>query len=144
MTDTLHGNRTFIDTASDREAGAERPVSTADFAGSTEGTAGIAETTATPAGKAHDASMPLFSTDEVQGLRARWDSVQASFVDEPRRAVEDADTLVAGAMKRLAETFAEERSRLEGQWDRDGEASTEDLRLALQRYRAFFGRLLAI
>jgi|SRR5579863_7633860 len=87
---------------------------------------------------------PLFSPDEAKEFRARWDSIQGGFVDEPRRAVEQADGLVAGAMKRLAETFANERAKLEGQWDREESVSTENLRLALRRYRSFFGRLLSI
>lgn len=87
---------------------------------------------------------PLFPAEDANDLRQRWDAVQASFVDEPRRAVEDADSLVAGAMKRLAETFASERASLEGQWDRGDDVSTEDLRLALQKYRSFFGRLLSM
>jgi hypothetical protein len=70
--------------------------------------------------------------------------IQAGFVDEPRSAVEQADSLVAGTMKRLAEMFAEERSRLESQWDRGDDVSTEDLRIALRRYRSFFGRLLSM
>ena len=90
------------------------------------------------------AATPLFAPDEAQGLRGRWDAIQTSFVDEPRQAVEKADSLVAAAMKRLAEIFAEERAGLEGQWDRGDDVSTEDLRLALQRYRSFFGRLLSI
>jgi hypothetical protein len=65
-------------------------------------------------------------------------------VDEPRRAVEQADNLVAGTMKRLAEVFAEERGKLEGQWDKGENVSTEDLRLALRRYRSFFSRLLSV
>jgi len=65
-------------------------------------------------------------------------------VDEPRRAVEQADSLVASAMKRLAELFAEERAGLEKQWDRGDQISTEDLRVALTRYRSFFHRLLSI
>ena len=89
-------------------------------------------------------SGPLFSQEEAGTLRARWDAIQVGFVDEPRRAVEEADSLVATAMKRLAEQFAEERSKLEGQWDRGGDVSTEDLRVALRRYRSFFGRLLAV
>ena len=89
-------------------------------------------------------SGPLFSAEEAGKLRAQWDSVQVGFVDEPRKAVKEADGLVATAMKRLAEQFAEERSRLEGQWDRGGDVSTEDLRLALRRYRSFFGRLLSV
>ena len=87
---------------------------------------------------------PLFPNDDANELRRRWDAVQASFVDEPRRAVEEADSLVAGAMKRLAETFAAERATLESQWDRGDNVSTEDLRLALQRYRSFFSRLLSM
>ena len=90
------------------------------------------------------AQTPLFPTGEAGDLRGRWDEIQAGFVDEPRRAVEQADGLVAGAMKRLAETFADERKKLESQWDRGDDVSTEDLRLALQRYRSFFGRLLSI
>lgn len=86
----------------------------------------------------------LFPRDDANDLRKRWSEVQASFVDEPRRAVEDADALVAGAMKRLAEMFAAERSSLEGQWDRGGDVSTEDLRVALTRYRSLFDRLLSV
>lgn len=87
---------------------------------------------------------PLFSSEEAKDFRGRWDAVQVGFVDEPRRAVEQADSLVAAAMKRLAEMFAAERAKLEGQWDRGDNVSTEDLRLALRRYRSFFGRLLSV
>ena len=87
---------------------------------------------------------PLFRDDETTRLRQEWDSIQASFVDEPRQAVEAADHLVASAIKRMAESFAEEKARLEGQWDRGGDVSTEDLRQALRRYRSFFGRVLSI
>jgi hypothetical protein len=96
------------------------------------------------AGNGNDSAQPLLTETEAAELRRHWDSIQAGFVDEPRRAVEDADHLVAQAMQRLAEMFAEERGRLESQWDRGDDVSTEDLRVALQRYRAFFGRLLAV
>ncbi len=85
----------------------------------------------------------LFSEADSAKLQGRWQEVQAAFVDEPRRAVEDADSLVADLMQRLAETFANERSALEAQWDRSGDVSTEDLRVALRRYRSFFDRLLS-
>jgi hypothetical protein len=91
-----------------------------------------------------DEQTALFSPDEANSLRGQWDSVQVGFVDEPRQAVEKADALVAGAMKRLAEMFAAERERLEKQWDRGDSVSTEELRVALRRYRAFFGRLLSV
>ncbi len=87
---------------------------------------------------------PLFSQQESKDFVAKWDALQVGFIDEPRRAVEQADNLVAGAMKRLAEVFAEERARLEGQWDRGDNVSTEDLRVAMRRYRSFFRRLLAV
>lgn len=85
----------------------------------------------------------LFPGEEAEQLRNRWGDIQAGFVDEPRRAVEQADSLVAETMKRMAEVFARERATLEGQWDRGDEVNTEDLRIALQRYRAFFARLLS-
>jgi hypothetical protein len=87
---------------------------------------------------------PLLAPEHADPLRAQWDSIQTAFVDEPRRAVEDADHLVAHAMARLADTFAQERANLEQQWGRGQEASTEDLRQALRRYRAFFQRLLSV
>jgi hypothetical protein len=88
--------------------------------------------------------MPLFSAEEAKDFRGRWDAIQVNFVDEPRQVVEQADRLVAVAMKRLAEMFTAERARLEAQWDRGDNVSTEDLRLALQRYRSFFGRILSV
>ncbi len=87
---------------------------------------------------------PLLPDNELQDLRKNWDRIQTAFVDEPRKAVEQADSLVASTMKRLAEVFAQERSKLEGQWGRGDNVSTEDLRVALQRYRSFFHRLLTI
>lgn len=85
---------------------------------------------------------PLLSESEIGDLRSRWSNIQAAFVDEPRRAVETADQLVATAMQKLAEGFAKERESLEKQWDQGDNVSTEELRIALQRYRSFFGRLL--
>jgi hypothetical protein len=86
---------------------------------------------------------PLFAENELRDFRARWDQVQTSFVDEPRHAVEQADTLVATVVKHIAEQFAEERSKLEKQWDRGDNVSTEELRQGFKRYRAFFDRLLS-
>jgi Uncharacterized protein conserved in bacteria len=87
---------------------------------------------------------PLLAPEHAAPLRAQWDAIQTAFVDEPRRAVQDADHLVAQAMARLADTFAQERANLEQQWGRGQEASTEDLRQALRRYRSFFQRLLSV
>jgi hypothetical protein len=95
-------------------------------------------------GKPGDGAATLFPEKEANDFRTRWTDIQTGFVDEPRRSVEQADALVAEVMKRLADSFAEERSRLEGQWGRGDDVSTEDLRVALQRYRAFFDRLLNV
>jgi hypothetical protein len=88
--------------------------------------------------------MQLFRQEDTSELSRRWSDIQASFVDEPRRAVELADTLVAETMQRLAQMFAGAREDLERQWDRGENVTTEDLRVTLQRYRAFFDRLLAV
>lgn len=86
----------------------------------------------------------LFTPSEANDFRSHWDSIQVGFVDEPRKSVEEADALVSATMNRLTEIFADERQKLEQQWDRGGDTSTEDFRLALRRYRSFFTRLLAI
>ena len=86
----------------------------------------------------------LFPPAEITRLRAQWTEIQAAFVDEPRSAVKSADSLVGDVLKSLSQTFSNERSRLEGQWDREGDITTEDFRMALRRYRTFFDRLLSL
>ncbi len=85
----------------------------------------------------------LLPGEEAESFRGRWSSIQTRFVDAPRESVEQADALVAELMQRLAQTFASERETLEAQWSGGGDASTEDLRVGLQRYRSFFERLLS-
>jgi hypothetical protein len=91
----------------------------------------------------HEDDQALFGDDELTGFRGRWDEIQAGFVDEPRQAVEQADALVSDLVERITAGFSEARSGLESQWSQGEAASTEDLRIALTRYRAFFNRLLA-
>lgn len=91
-----------------------------------------------------DAQASPFADDELEGLRARWNTVQAGFVDDPRECVQRADGLVSDVLGQLTQGFTDARSRLEAQWSRGEEASTEDLRVALTRYRDFFQRLLAV
>jgi len=95
-------------------------------------------------GTAVSEPLPLFSEPEMGDFRMQWSNLQTGFVDEPRRTVEGADQLVTAVMQRLAEGFANERSGLEKQWDSGDNMSTEDLRVALQRYRSFFDRLLKL
>jgi hypothetical protein len=89
-------------------------------------------------------SAQLFEAKEAQNFRTRWERIQGSFVDEPRKSVQDADALVGETVNRLTEVFSEERSKLEHEWDKGDSVSTEELRLALRRYRSFFDRLLTL
>jgi hypothetical protein len=116
------------------------------------GANGPADTETEPTGntggyETHDAGTDrhesLFPTDQRERFTDRWQEIQTSFVDQPREAVAEADSLVADLMQRLAASFSQERERLEAQWDRGDHVSTEDLRVALTRYRSFFDRLLS-
>lgn len=130
----------------------ERKLSTSDIAAAmdrreadvvkTERAGIVPEGTPVPTGDERPTA--LFVEQELNGYRTRWSGIQTGFVDEPRRAVEEADALVAELMKRLAEVFADERRQVEAQWEKSDKVSTEDLRLAMRRYRSFFERLLSI
>jgi hypothetical protein len=91
-----------------------------------------------------EANLPLFSLNDTQDFRSRWEKIQSGFVDEPRKAVEQADELVARAIKRLEEVFAGERQKPEAEWEKTDNVSTEDLRIALRRCRSFLDRLLSV
>jgi hypothetical protein len=97
---------------------------------------------ATPASHEEANLAPLFAEDVASDFRSRWDVVQRGFVDDPKKSVREGDELVAQVIKSLAETFSGQRAALED--DRADQASTENLRLALRRYRSFFERLLSI
>jgi len=104
----------------------------------------IEDTAAEPPPIQGDVLDPLFSNEVENDFRSRWTSVQTGFVDEPRQAVEQADELVAQVMQHLAQSFSDQRASLEQHWEKSEQVSTEDLRLALKRYRSFFDRLLSI
>lgn len=86
---------------------------------------------------------PLLDERELEAYRMRWNAAQVRFVDDPRGTVGEADELVSDLMTRLTQSFADQRAELESQWERGGDASTEDLRVAMRRYRSLFIRLLA-
>jgi hypothetical protein len=128
--------------APDDRADAEQPEAAAD-AGDREAPAGEDGAERAAIDSAEDQHGPLLPNDEGEGFTTRWRDIQTGFVDEPRDSVAQADALVAELMQRLAAGFSEERQQLEAQWDRGDEVSTEDLRVALTRYRSFFERLLS-
>ena len=123
----------------------EERLSTADMAGMSNTSDDVSEDRRVDRQDLETSNQtPLFATDQAESFRSRWTAVQSGFVDEPRRAVEQADSLIAEVMKSLAASFAEERQSLERQWDQGDDVSTEDLRVGLQRYRSFFDRLLSV
>jgi hypothetical protein len=147
---TLTGGRS-PDLATDVEPGEEPQPLRQDYGrhevtatGTDPDLASTAAPAAADAGTADTATKAghLLAADDAEAFRARWTDVQHGFVDAPRQAVAQADGLVAELMQHLAKTFADERGRLEGQWDQGDDVSTEDLRTAFQRYRSFFERLL--
>jgi hypothetical protein len=130
-------------------------LTTADLAAATQqsaqpdGDAGIrqperAEAKRDGADRPDQELAPLFDGGAAADFRARWDAVQISFVDDPARAVREADELVAQVMKSLADSFSRERTGFEGEVRQAGNASTETMRVALKRYRSFFQRLLSL
>ena len=133
-TEPLPADMGTVDTSPDRDR-FDRPV--VEREATRSASAGLADS-----GGADRAA--LFQPDLLGDFNARWTQVQTSFVDEPRRAVEQADALVLDVIQRITDSFSRERSQLEQQWDRGDNVSTEDLRQALQRYRSFFSRLLSV
>ena len=105
------------------------PLSVSDRGDQTTGDEGLRE--------------PLLPADRTARYRGRWDDIQSRFVDDPRSSVEQADTLVIEVVQDLQTTFGSERSSLEAQWQSGEDVQTEDLRVALRRYRSFFDRLLS-
>jgi hypothetical protein len=147
-TDNARGDRAEQEADDARDDGAEQEADEARDAERTPSTAQLAAQGArNDSGDEEpgerDEREPLFAGEDSERFRKQWQEIQGHFVDDPRRAVEEGDALVATLMQQLAETFADERSSLEQQWDREGDVSTEDLRVALQRYRSFFDRLLS-
>lgn len=151
MTDERAERDTFEPPESDIATPAAKPDvdATSDLGGETQrsisdrevvrrrAAAGLADT-----GDRNEAA--LFEPAALSQFNARWSEIQTGFVDEPRRAVQQADALVSDVIKRIADSFGSERAGLERQWDRGDDVSTEDLRQALQRYRSFFSRLLTV
>jgi hypothetical protein len=87
-------------------------------------------------------SASLLNREESEQFRTRWNEIQGKFVDEPRSAVEQADELVTEVIELITEMFNNEHRSLEAQWNKGSDVSTEDLRIALQRYRSFFNSLV--
>lgn len=93
---------------------------------------------------AADETAQLFTGEEVDRFRTEWRGLQSDFVDSPQDAVQHADQLVAQVIQSLTTTFADQKRSLEGQWGEGEQVETEELRVALRQYRAFFDKLLTV
>jgi hypothetical protein len=131
--------RVEIDEHADDPHAVPRRDDTAEQAEPESGSASGPAASGPPAGERG----PLLPQDQSERFTGRWQEIQTGFVDEPRESVAKADALVAELMQELAANFSEERERLEAQWEGGDDVSTEDLRVALTRYRSFFDRLLS-
>ena len=125
------------------EGRAREHISTADLAQSVSRPVAAPAATRPQTGET-ESNAPLFAPNDTQDFRSRWEKIQIGFVDEPRKAVEQSDELVASTIKGLADVFASERQKLEVEWEKNDNVSTEELRVALRRYRSFFDRLLSV
>jgi hypothetical protein len=135
----MNSDRISILEPREKDFASGKPKTTAEILG---GESKQPETTPKPSGS--PTPLPLFPETELGDFRHRWQDTQSGFVDNPRNAVRAADELVGSVMTRLEQVFADERAKLEHEWDKGENVSTEDLRLALQRYRSFFDRLLSV
>jgi hypothetical protein len=117
---------------------------TGDLANPTETGHAPDNTSHAPADTTESSDQMLFADSELTDMRSRWVEVQSAFVDDPRDCVQKADSLVADVVDKLTTSFSGARAHLEEQWSRGEQVSTEDLRIALKRYREFFERLLAV
>ncbi len=142
--DRTTGDRTSGDrTADDRTGGHDGPTAAAAGASTTPSGSGAGSVAQTSQGEDSSGRERLMSTDRAASYGSRWDAVKGAFVDEPRKAVADADALVGELLDELQTLFSEQRQGIERSLAAD-ETSTEDMRLALRRYRSFFDRLLSI
>src|SRR5579875_132721 len=134
-------NQTFANDPSPEVASSPRPVNISNASNPDAGRdPNFPDLRSEPSANAADsgdpnARAPLFQDNELREFRSRWDQAQSAFVDEPRQAVQRADSLVESVVQRLSDQFTAERNQLEQQWDRGDNVSTEDLRQALKRYR---------
>lgn len=91
-----------------------------------------------------DYLISFLSDGETEEIKSRWRKIQTQFVDEPRTSVDRAESLIEEVMNKLMQKFANERDMLDSSAESGEELTTEDLRVALRRYRAFLQRLLTL
>lgn len=87
---------------------------------------------------------PALFDQDLEQPHTRWADLQATFVDDPRQATEQADELVAEIVATLTSSLTTRTSELRDRWKNTDQSDTEQLRLALRDYRAMLEQLLAL
>lgn len=132
-------------TAADRDGGFVGQHARTDDDRDAGGTAVAADITAgtTPGDIPNESVSVLLAADATEGFRNRWREVRLRFVDDPRSAVDDARQLVDEAINSVTAALTEQQDRL-GAWRAGDSTDTEELRVAVHRYRNFLDRLLGM
>jgi hypothetical protein len=73
-------------------------------------------------------------------MSTRWHEIAAMFVDDPRGCAELAATVVDDSIQALVAFVREQQDSMHASWHGE-DAGTDELRTAVQRYRAFGTRL---
>jgi hypothetical protein len=144
MSPQMNGEPREVPTSAELGSSANSPAASMEGDRPLLEPANIDGVTKTTAAKEDAKLAPLFTQEAANDFRSRWDLVQRGFVDNPQEAVHAGDELVAQVINSLTETFSSQRSQLENELNQTDRSSTENLRLALRRYRSFFERLLSI
>lgn len=130
-------------TGTDEHTAAGEPAAADDAKPVGNGAGGTASGAGGGSGAGGDVPARLIDRDRAESYQARWKEIKGDFVDEPKRAVRGANELVGEVLDQLEELFRNQRTEIEKGLDND-DTTTEDLRLALGKYRSFFDRLLSI
>jgi transposase len=83
----------------------------------------------------------LLGDDERTDLRRRWRQVEELFVDDPKRAVQSADDLITDVIDHIRASLDRRRAAAVEHGPDLDDATTEQLRAALQRYERLFEQL---
>jgi hypothetical protein len=130
----------------------------ADIPDTPDTAAGRPQPSFQPRGAAEPVSAPVFTgppdgslegplLPDATQLRGNWQQVQATFVDDPRGSVAEAAALVDHAAQALVGALQQRQRRLRESWDSTDGATdgaspgTEELRVAMQRYRTLFDHI---
>lgn len=86
-------------------------------------------------------SESLIAAESAEAFMERWSQVQTGFIEDPQKAVSNADALLSEVVTAYQQALEQRRTQISGA-QADGGTDTEDLRLALLEYRGLITALL--